>query len=271
MIFCSSFQIGVCSWSLNNDLELLNLLRDKTGIEVVHLDLNPAINGQVNGYTDQFQTAGWSFSAAMVGFAQEDYSTLDSIRMTGGIVPDEYWPGNRDRVFEAIDLTAGLGIKYLEFHFGFIDQPGSEQFKNLAEKARVLADRAKQSGIVLLMETGQETAETLKSMLEYINHPSLAVNFDPGNMILYGQGEPVEAVVKIGKWIRHVHGKDAIASQMQGQWGKEVRWGDGQVNTSSFLKILKSAGFNGTIALEREAGAQRISDLEIAVERLKRG
>jgi L-ribulose-5-phosphate 3-epimerase len=269
MIQCLGRPIGICSWSLKNDLKLLDQLREKTGIDRLHLDINPAINGLCEHYLSEYQSAGWHFSATMVGFAQEDYRSLDSIKKTGGIVPDECWAGNRERVFKAIDITAGLGVKYLEFHFGFIDEAGSDGFKRLAQKARELADRAGKNDVVLLAETGQETAETLKSFLEYLNHPGLAINFDPGNMILYGKGNPVKAVETVGKWIRHLHVKDAIASQIPGRWGTEVKWGDGEVDRQGVLKAIEVAGFEGTLSIEREAGASRISDIETAAARLR--
>ena len=57
-------------------------------------------------------------------------------------------------VLDAIKLTASLGAKYLEFHFGFIEMANTV----LADRAKYLADAAAKAGVVLLMETGQETA-----------------------------------------------------------------------------------------------------------------
>ncbi|OHB56437.1 MAG: xylose isomerase [Planctomycetes bacterium GWF2_50_10] len=268
MIKCLGWPIGICSWSINNDLVMLEQIRDITGIDHLHLDINPVIDGAGPEYVKKFQSAGWKFSAAMVGFRQEDYSTLESIKTTGGIVPDECWPQNMQRVFKAIENTGSLGIKFLEFHFGFIDEPGSAGFIKLCRRACLLADRAFESGVILLMETGQETADTLKMFLDHVHHPALAVNFDPGNMILYGKGDPVEAVSKLGKWIRHVHAKDAVASSVPGLWGKEMRWGDGQVDRAGLLKSLRLVGFEGTLSIEREAGSAKLSDIENAAKRL---
>ena len=62
----------------------------------------------------------------------------------------------------------------------------------------MLADKAGEYNVTLLMETGQESAEELRDFLEKLNHPALGVNFDPANMILYGKGNPVEAVGILG-------------------------------------------------------------------------
>ena len=268
MMVYGKWPIGICSWSLDNDLLLLNKLREKVGIDHVHLALNPAIGESKVGYLDDFVRDGWKVSATMVGFEQEDYSTLEAIKRTGGIVPDEYWTQNRAMVFKAIEATASLNVKYLEFHFGFIDTSDPVYSAKLVARARELADAAQKNGVIILMETGQETARTLREFLEMVKHPSLAVNFDPANMILYGKGDPVEAVELVGPWIKHVHIKDALASQVVGQWGKEVAWGMGEVGAEGFLNALNRVNFAGTVSIEREAGTSRVDDIKSAVVKL---
>ena len=83
-------------------------------------------------------------------------------------------------------------------------------------------------------------------------------------MILYGKGDPVEAVRLLGRWIRHVHIKDAIAAKTPGTWGTEVPWGRGQVGSASFLRALETIGYNGALAIEREAGDNRLEDIRQA-------
>ena len=122
--------------------------------------------------------------------------------------------------------------------------------------------------MVLLMETGQETAQDLRNCLEDLDHPALGVNFDPANMILYGKGDPIEAVKTLAPWIRHVHIKDATASNTVGEWGTEVPWGDGEVEGKKFVQTLDEIGFSGTLAIEREAGDSRSHDIKLAVKRL---
>ena len=259
-----NWPIGVCSWSFNNDLQELNELRMHTDIDRMHLALNPQIDSPSGDYIEKFKAAGWNFSATMVGFPQENYSTLDSIRKTGGIVPDDCWEHNRKLVLDAIRLTAGLDVKYLEFHFGFVDNSNAD----LIERVKYLADAAGEKGVVLLMETGQETAETLAIFLEKLNHPAIGVNFDPANMILYGNGRPIEAVSLLGRWIKHVHIKDAVSVSVKNSWGREVAWGDGEVCQGDFLDALKRNGFAGTLSVEREAGESRMRDVTGAITKL---
>ena len=81
----------------------------------------------------------------MIGFSQEDYSTLETIKNTGGIVPDQHWRKNKEKILQAIELTAALNIKFLTFHFGFIENYDYE----LREKVRFLADVAEQNNIMI--------------------------------------------------------------------------------------------------------------------------
>jgi sugar phosphate isomerase/epimerase len=97
------------------------------------------------------------------------------------------------------------------------------------------------------------------------------VNFDPANMILYGAGEPIEAIGILGRHIGHVHVKDATSSNNPGTvWGTEVPFGTGQVPPREFLRALEDVGFTGPLAIEREAGETRIKDIAFAIETLKK-
>jgi sugar phosphate isomerase/epimerase len=265
---CGNWPIGVCSWSLGNDLKILNKLKAQSGIEHIHLALKPAMNDE--DYLKKIISSGWTISATMIDFPQEDYSTLDSIRRTGGIIPDYCWESNRELVQWAVEATSQLEVKYLEFHFGFIDLCEKDYAYKLLDRAKEVGDIAGENGVKILFETGQETAGTLCKFLEILNHPALAVNFDPANMILYGKGNPVEAVDLLGPWIKHVHIKDAISSSAKDNWGSEVVWGIGEVRQDAFLNALKRNGFRGTFSIEREAGKNRVEDIKTVVNQLIR-
>ena len=266
MIKCGDWPIGVCTWSLGNDFDKLGALRQQTELNHLHLAISPALGANGKGYLERIRKEEWSITATMIDFAQEDYSTLESIKLTGGIVPDEYWQVNRDRVFEAVDMTARLGAKYLTLHFGFIDMADANSAAKIASRVKTLADAAAEKNVQLLMETGQETASELRKFLEELNHSALGVNFDPANMILYDKGNPTEAVGTLGGWIKHVHIKDAVRTQTPGQWGTEVVWAAGQVEGMEFLKALEKTGFSGALAIEREAGDDRLGDIKGAIE-----
>jgi sugar phosphate isomerase/epimerase len=103
------------------------------------------------------------------------------------------------------------------------------------------------------LETGQETASGLVDFIDDTKCDNLFVNFDPANMILYGTGEPIEALQTLGNRVRSVHFKDASWAKSPGkEWGEEVRLGDGDVDIKKYVETLKAIGYDGPLTIERE-------------------
>jgi len=269
MIKCGNWPIGVCSWSLQQDITSIAESMRKLGTDHIHLAVRPALQQGGDDYLAEVRRQNWTISATMIDFPQEDYSTLETIKLTGGIVPDDCWPQNQKLFEQAVDVTAELGVRFLSMHAGFIDHNDHDYAAKFYNRIGCLADIASGKNVTLLMETGQETAEDLRRLLEKLSHPAIAVNFDPANMILYDKGDPVEAVKVLEKWVRHIHIKDAIRTTKPGTWGTEVPWGSGEVVPQRFLQVLKKTGFDGGLAIEREAGDDRLGDIRQAVEKLR--
>ncbi len=267
---CNGWPVAVCSWSLRTDVDGVAAAMRQVGIEHVNLALKPVFREGGDDYLAAVGRQNWTITATTIGFFQEDYSSLASIRATGGIVPDEHWTQNRQMVVRAAEITAQLGVGYLTMHAGFLESDDAAQAEKVRDRLRCLADAAGERGIVLLLETGQETAECLQGLLEELNHPALGVNFDPANMILYDKGDPIRAVRRLGPWIKHLHVKDALRTRQAGTWGTEVPWGDGEVGSDALLEALKEIGFAGALAIEREAGDNRLGDIQLAATRLAR-
>ncbi len=265
---CKDWPIGICSWSLQTDVAGVADAMSKIGIEHVHLGIRAAVGEGGDDYLAAVQKQNWTVSSTMIDFPQEDYSSLDSIKVTGGVVPDDCWEQNRQLFIGAVDATVKLGVKYLSTHAGFIDESDPAYIEKFYERITVFADAAEEKDLMLLLETGQETAEELRHFLEELNHPAVGVNFDPANMILYDKGSPIDAVTVLAPWIKHIHIKDATQTAKLGTWGAEVPWGEGQVGPDAFLGVLEDIGFEGVLAIEREAGDDRAGDIKLAAERL---
>lgn len=264
--------VAVCSWSLQavNSAELVDRVR-ATGARAVQLALTPIVE-KPDAWGDVFDAlaaAGIEVASGMLETVGEDYSTLDTIRVTGGVVPDATWPATRARAAEVAALAGARGISLVTFHAGFIPhEPGAEReklFGRLREIARLFAaQRAR-----IAFETGQESAETLAHALDALGDPTIGVNFDPANMILYGMGDPVTAVRTLAPRIAQVHIKDALPTQVPGTWGSEVRAGTGAVDWPAFFDALASVPATVRLAIEREAGDDRVADIRAAVEMLR--
>jgi sugar phosphate isomerase/epimerase len=137
-------------------------------------------------------------------------------------------------------------------------------------RLRTVADIFARKNIALGLETGQETAPALAAFLQELDRPNVGVNFDPANMILYDQGDPVAALRVLSPWLRQVHIKDARRTNMPGTWGTEVAAGSGEVEWPSLFAALRELNFGGNLVIEREAGEQRVADIITARELVHR-
>ena len=267
-MLCRNRPVGVCSWSLQTDVAGVAKAMQELNLEHVNLGVRAAVEDGSGAVLEAMKAQSWTITSTMIDFPQEDYSTLEAIKVTGGVVPDDCWEQNRELFVGAAKVTAELGVKYLAMHAGFVDESDPAYAAKVHDRIRTLADAAKANGLTLLLETGQETAPELKAFLEKLDHEAVGVNFDPANMILYDKGDPVEAVRILSPWIRHVHVKDATRTKEPGTWGAEVPWGTGEVGVDRFLAVLDEVGFTGATAIEREAGDNRLGDIKVAIDRL---
>ncbi len=268
MQMCGKWPIGVCSWSFQKDIDEIGSVMKALGVEHINLSIAPALGPDGDKYLEAVQRQGWTIYSGMMNYDYEDYSTLETIKVTGGIAPDEHWPASGEAFARAAKITAELGSKYIMMHVGFLDHSDKAYAKKFYDRVKYLGDSAGEVGVSVLMETGQESAEDLQRFVETLNHPNVLLNFDPANLILYNKDEPMSAFRRLVPWVRQIHIKDAIRTKVPGTWGQEVVWGEGDVNSFAFLKTLAECGFEGVVAVEREAGNERVKDIATAVRRL---
>ena len=266
--------IGVCSWSLRTkDMgELVGAVKS-LGLGHMQLGVGPLVmldDKRKHYELGQLRSSGIALTGTMMGFADEDYASIAKIRETGGFLPDSMWALRKKLTGAAAKLSAELGAKLMTMHVGFVPHKGQAGYEVMLGRIREIAGLLEAQGITLIMETGQEPAEELLGFLNDLKAKNVAINFDPANMVLYGAGDPIAAIGVLGKHIRHVHVKDAIASKKPGvEWGEEVPFGMGQVGARRFLEALEKTGYRGALVFEREAGEDRMGDVRKGIEAVK--
>lgn len=263
-------RIGVCSWSVtrSSPRDLVDRL-DEVGLRLVQLALDPIRTGQWDEDETRraLDSGGITIASGMMAMAGEDYSTLDSIRLTGGVRPDEHWEANLGAARANADIAVRLGIELVTFHAGFLPhEPGNALRATMIQRLGWIADAFADRGVAVALETGQERAETLMVVLDELGRPDVGVNFDPGNMILYAMGDPVAALERLAPRVRQIHVKDALTASEPGTWGREVRIGDGGVDWAAFFAVIGRAGLGCDLVIEREAGADRAGDIRAAAD-----
>jgi L-ribulose-5-phosphate 3-epimerase len=260
--------LGVCSWSLQvRSIPELKRLMGELGVHVAQIacgDPHHASWDEGDAMPAAARASGLTFTAAMLGFPGEDYTTPQTIKATGGFGNPADRPERLERLRWALDRTVALGLTDLTLHAGFLPSPGDPDRKAFLDTLARAGQLAAEKGITLAFETGQETAELLRRTLDDLKAPNLKVNFDPANMLLYDMGDPIQAVEILGPDIRSIHVKDARRPTTPGHWGEEVPLGQGEVNIPAFVAALQRIGYTGPLILEREVGDQSARMRDIA-------
>ena len=205
----------------------------------------------------------------------ESYADIPTVQRTVGFIPRETRAEREARTLEASHIAAWLGIGSIGTHIGFVPEDTADpDYVAVLEMVRRVCDHAAKHKQTFALETGQEPAHVLLKFFEDVDRPNLRINFDPANMILYGTGDPIEALRVLAPHVVSVHCKD-------GDWppkdqphalGNERPLGRGSVGIERFVQTLKDVGYKGVLSIEREAENQeeRIRDIGMAVGLLER-
>lgn len=172
---------------------------------------------------------------------------------------------------QAADFAALLGVDNIITHVGFVPEwPLDPLYPGLVADLREIAEYGRERGLLFCFETGQETPVTLLRLIEDIGSVNLGINYDPANLILYGKGNPIDALGSLGHYIKGVHLKDGCYPTNGRELGEEQVLGRGQVNIAQFLGRLLQTGYRGPLTIERETTGQRqIEDIKQAKQYLE--
>jgi L-ribulose-5-phosphate 3-epimerase len=186
--------------------------------------------------------------------------------LTCGLVPPQYRAARLDRIKKASEFAQGCGIPAVQTHCGFIpENPNDVLYKEVVLAIHEAASTCKSHGQNFRCETGQETPITLIRAIKDVGLDNVGVNFDLANLILYGKGNPVDAIELFGPYIQGIHAKDGLFPTDPKQLGKEVPIGQGKVDFPRIIHRLKELNYQGAVTIEREiSGAQQVEDVKAA-------
>jgi sugar phosphate isomerase/epimerase len=105
--------------------------------------------------------------------------------------------------------------------------------------------------------------------LESLGAGGVRVNFDPANLIMCVNDDPVAGVDTLGKYIVHTHAKDGVQLTANPVTFEELPLGKGGVKWDDYLKRLHQNGFDGFLTIEREVGDTPEADIKLAVDFLQ--
>jgi sugar phosphate isomerase/epimerase len=206
--------------------------------------------------------AGFTLTSVAAIYAGESYADIEAVRNTVGLLPPATRLSRLDDTKRTADFAHALGADHVSSHIGYIPEDRADpEYANLVRTLQFVCKHLEGNRQSFNLETGQETAEALKQFIADVDRPNLGVNFDPANMIMYGTGDPIEALGVLAPWVRGVHCKDGVWPAAAGQLGEERRLGEGEVGLERFLSKLVEIGYTGPLTIEREvAAAQQMAD-----------
>ncbi len=274
MLGLKDLEIGVMFWAGTDarktlqDVKSFGVRAGQLGFPG-ELPLDRAIEQWDAALTDEHFTA----VTAVCSYVGEDYADIPTVKRTVGLVPANTRLERIARTKAVSDVAKGLGIDSIACHIGFVPHHREDSlYAEIRDVARDICDHCGQNGQSFTLETGQEPAKVLLRFIEDVDRPNLRINFDPANMILYGTGDPIEALDVLGKLVISVHCKD-------GDWpdrgrpealGVERPLGEGNVDIPRFISKLKEIGYRGILSVEREEqdANKRAADIRKAIKLL---
>jgi sugar phosphate isomerase/epimerase len=268
-------EIGLMFWAKEDARETLREVKS-FGVAAGQLGFPGELDlqGKAEVWQAALRDEDFTVVTAVCSYVGEDYADIPTVQRTVGLVPANTRAQRIERTKQVANVAAKLGISSVACHIGFVPHDVKDPlYGEILNVAREICDHCAPLGQSFTLETGQEPAEVLLRFLADVGRPNLKINFDPANMILYGTGDPIDALRALGKHVVSVHCKD-------GDWppkgdpnalGKERALGRGSVDFSRFIAALKDIGYTGILSLEREEldAAQRAVDIRTGLALLK--
>ncbi len=157
---------------------------------------------------------------------------------------------------KALKIANKLGIKFVTTSTGGHDASSAgsvdEQREAFMRNIRPLADEAAELGIQICLETHGgllATGNISKKLIQDIGKSNISINYDPGNVIHYGDVNPAEDIVGSADTVGHMHAKDQIGGV--GVWNFPTL-GTGEVDFATIFSELDRIGFTGPVSVEVE-------------------
>lgn len=191
---------------------------------------------------------------------------------TLGLLPKELRAQRVQELKLAADFAKKIGVKAVITHAGFLPENMTDpEYQPILDAVKDIGAYCKKQGVEFWFETGQETPVTLLRFIEESGLDNLGINLDPANLILYGKGNPIDALDVFGKYVKNIHAKDGLYPTDGRNLGKETPIGAGKVRFPEFIKRLKEIGFTGELIIEREiSGSQKDDDIKKSIGDLTR-
>lgn len=187
-----------------------------------------------------------------------------------------------------MEFALELNCNIITTHIGVIPNSKCKDREILLDACRNLGEYGNNIGVKIAIETGSEKACVLKEFLDELNIKSVGVNFDPANLVMVTDDDPIQATLFLKEYIFHTHVKDGIMLKKAdpayiydifarrgikdvnlSDYFKETSLGEGNVNIPKWLKVLTQISYEGYLTIERETINNPLDDVKKAINYIK--
>lgn len=177
---------------------------------------------------------------------------------------------------EAMQMAFQLGAPVVINQVGAVPiDPESEEASDddrrrwqlLVEVLNDLGHFGMRCGCHLAANTGTEPGSDLASLLSHVPEEAVAVNFDPGNLIINGFSA-ADSLQALGPHVKHFHVRDAVRDLARGR-GLEVAVGRGTADFPALLATLEEFDYRGYLTIARTAWEDPMTEISQAIQYLK--
>jgi L-ribulose-5-phosphate 3-epimerase len=269
-------EIGVMFWANGEPAETIREVKE-FGVRCGQLGIpgEYSIGGNTGKWLEALRMERFALATVVCSYLGETYTDVPTVLQTVGFVPQRTRAERVARTKYISDFAAQLSVDSIACHVGFVpEDPKDPAYPGIVDVVREVCDHCAVNNQTFALETGQEPPAVLLRFLHDVNRKNLKINFDPANLILYGTGDPLEALEVLSAHVVSVHCKDGDwpPADQPNALGLERPLGEGSVGIAAFISKLKELGYRGILSIEREASdpVKRTADIHSAVTLLKK-
>ncbi len=273
----SELEVGVMFWAGRDPQDTLREVK-ALGVRCGQLGVPGDLD--LSGLGDAWKSAlaaeDFTLVTVFCAYTGESYTDIPTVEATVGFVPPATRQLREERTKEVSHFASQIGVGSIACHVGFVPHdPNDPEYIAVRDLVRRICDHAALHGQTFALETGQEPAGELLRFLSEVDRENAGINFDPANLIMYGTGDPLQALGLLGQRLLSVHAKDGTwpPKMPSGALGTEVPLGQGAVGMEQFISKLRQVGYSGPVCVEREGAADaeaRLVDIAMGVALLNK-
>lgn len=165
----------------------------------------------------------------------------------------------------AMTMAYELGCNVVINKIGRIPEDlQGDRWQTMVQALTDIGNHGQKAGAWLAAQTGDESGETLKGLIDALPPMSLGVDFDPGGLIVNFISAS-ESMKQLGANVMSFRARDAVRDAAQGR-GMEVQLGRGSVDWAELLGVLEEHNYRGYVTVDRQTDANPVAECGQALE-----